>query len=210
MISFCRFATLVGLCLFAAAVPAQSGHDWSEFAYCLTCHGADGQGNEMIQAPAITGIEPWYLQSQLQAYRSGRRGSTDAALEMQAVAMAMDPADTQAVAHFVQGLRTLPGQALSQPGDLTAGANAYAAYCAACHGPSGQGMELLKAPAINRLSSWYLLRSMQLYRQGQRGGATHDLPAQQMAIAMSLVPDDSVLIDLVTYMQTLKPQGNEP
>jgi cytochrome c553 len=29
--------------------------------YCTTCHGADGRGNEGVQAPRLAGMEPWYL-----------------------------------------------------------------------------------------------------------------------------------------------------
>ena len=41
--------------------------------YCMTCHGAEGQGNVGIQAPRIAGMEAWYLKLQLEKFRAGWR-----------------------------------------------------------------------------------------------------------------------------------------
>jgi cytochrome c553 len=50
------------------------------YASCGACHGAQGQGNKMMNAPALAGQSDWYLVRQLDKYRSGARG--------------YDPADT--------------------------------------------------------------------------------------------------------------------
>ena len=52
----------------------------SLYASCGACHGAQGQGNKMMNAPALAGQSDWYLVRQLDKYRSGARG--------------YDPADT--------------------------------------------------------------------------------------------------------------------
>lgn len=194
---------------FMLPVHGQTADAWSEFAYCLTCHGADGQGNEMIQAPALSEIEPWYLKRQLDVYRKGLRGETAPALEMQMVARALDQQDNQSLVDFVQSLKSKP-RAAENPGDWQAGATAYAAYCAACHGASGQGNELLQSPAINRLGQWYLDRSLTLYREGLRGGADGNLQAQQMQIALSVIPADVSLDDIVAYLLHLGTSGDTP
>lgn len=41
---------------------------------CVACHGANGEGNDSLNAPAIMGQQPWYLFKQLQDYQEGQRG----------------------------------------------------------------------------------------------------------------------------------------
>lgn len=50
------------------------------YATCGACHGARGEGNELLNAPALAGQSDWYLVRQLDKYRLGARG--------------YDPADT--------------------------------------------------------------------------------------------------------------------
>jgi cytochrome c oxidase subunit 2 len=50
------------------------------YALCAACHGLNGQGNAQLSAPALTGLDDWYMVSQLELYRAGARGA--------------DPADT--------------------------------------------------------------------------------------------------------------------
>lgn len=42
---------------------------------CAACHGAQAQGNEMLGAPALQGLNDWYIQTQLNHFRLGLRGS---------------------------------------------------------------------------------------------------------------------------------------
>ena len=44
------------------------------FELCQQCHGPDGAGDEMSLAPSIAGHEQWYLEAQLNHFRSGARG----------------------------------------------------------------------------------------------------------------------------------------
>lgn len=44
------------------------------FNVCVACHGGQGEGNPALSAPRLTHLPAWYLTSQLQAYRDGRRG----------------------------------------------------------------------------------------------------------------------------------------
>jgi cytochrome c553 len=45
------------------------------FATCSACHGADGGGNEAMNAPPIAGRDDWYIVAQVQKFRSGVRGT---------------------------------------------------------------------------------------------------------------------------------------
>jgi cytochrome c553 len=69
---------------FVASVPARSAvatiaGDMAAgetlYATCSACHGMAGEGNQLFDAPALTGQSDWYMLRQLQNYRAGIRGS---------------------------------------------------------------------------------------------------------------------------------------
>ena len=41
---------------------------------CSACHGGNGQGNDALGAPALAGLNDWYLMSSYQSYLDGIRG----------------------------------------------------------------------------------------------------------------------------------------
>jgi cytochrome c oxidase subunit 2 len=47
-------------------------------AVCAVCHGADGTGNQAVNAPGLRNMNDWYLVSALERYRAGIRGSDPA------------------------------------------------------------------------------------------------------------------------------------
>ena len=48
------------------------------YASCKVCHGENAEGNEALHAPALAGLNDWYLLAQLRNYREGIRGSDPA------------------------------------------------------------------------------------------------------------------------------------
>ena len=44
------------------------------FQSCAACHGADGEGNEAMHAPALRGQNDFYLVNQLKNFKAGWRG----------------------------------------------------------------------------------------------------------------------------------------
>jgi cytochrome c553 len=42
---------------------------------CLSCHGAQGIGQESLQAPALTSLDPVYIARQIRHFRDGVRGA---------------------------------------------------------------------------------------------------------------------------------------
>jgi len=42
---------------------------------CAACHGANGEGNEILGAPQLNGLNDWYLATQLNHFRLNLRGS---------------------------------------------------------------------------------------------------------------------------------------
>jgi cytochrome c553 len=45
---------------------------------CAACHGVNGQGNQAIGAPSLSGLDDWYLVTQLNNFRLGLRGTDNA------------------------------------------------------------------------------------------------------------------------------------
>jgi len=68
-------ALIAGAALILAAAPALAGDPEAgrkKAAQCRTCHGIDGIAR-IPEAPHIAGESELYLETQLEAFRSGRR-----------------------------------------------------------------------------------------------------------------------------------------
>jgi cytochrome c oxidase subunit 2 len=92
------------------------------------------------------------------------------------------------------------------PVDIVAGKSLYG-NCAACHGMDGAGNEVLKAPNLTGLESWYLSRQLRYFRDGVRGDHPADLAGQQMAAISKSVPEPEDVSNLIAYINTLVPQN---
>ena len=78
------------------------------YALCASCHGADGKGNQQMNAPRLAGTSDWYLLGALQKYKDGIRGSNLAnANAMMMRGMAMSLTDEQAMKDVVAHINTL-------------------------------------------------------------------------------------------------------
>lgn len=79
------------------------------YTSCGACHGVNAEGNEALGAPALTGLNDWYLVRQLENYRDGIRGS-DAAdtygAQMRASTQLLG--DDKAITDVVSYISTLP------------------------------------------------------------------------------------------------------
>ena len=95
-----------------AATPAVHGGDAAKgqaaYALCASCHGADGKGNQQMNAPRLAGTSDWYLLNALRKYKAGTRGSNPAnATAMLMRGMAMSLADEQAMKDIIAHINTL-------------------------------------------------------------------------------------------------------
>jgi cytochrome c oxidase subunit 2 len=78
------------------------------FSVCASCHGADGAGNPLLQAPRLAGMSDWYLLRQLQSFRTGVRGmgSPDSpGARMRAIVMTLQ--EESAMADVIAYIATL-------------------------------------------------------------------------------------------------------
>ena len=84
--------------IFPASVNAAS-LDIDSMQLCQSCHGADLEGNKMLGAPSISGMQEWYLYRQMKNYQKGLRGIHSEDLSGQVMRMSIlnfDDANTSA------------------------------------------------------------------------------------------------------------------
>jgi cytochrome c oxidase subunit 2 len=78
------------------------------YAACAACHGAKGEGNSELQAPALAGQTDWYLVTQLQRFQSGMRGYSPQDAQGTAMRAAVNALpDSRAIADVVAYINTL-------------------------------------------------------------------------------------------------------
>jgi cytochrome c oxidase subunit 2 len=87
-------------------------------------------------------------------------------------------------------------------GDAVRGQGLYA-VCSTCHGPSGEGMKEMNAPALAGREEWYLIRQIQNFKTGVRGSHPADIYGRQMAPMAAVLPDAQAIEDVAAYLRSL-------
>jgi cytochrome c553 len=166
---------------------------------CATCHGAQGQGNAAIGAPALAGDGVAYLREQLANFTAGRRANPI----MQPIAAGLSAAQRDAVAAFFAGLPSAPlhpaplptgplhkGQAPADPlGVRLALRGAWSRSlpaCTQCHGPGGIGVPP-SFPHLAGLTAPYMIAQLEAFRSGGRPPGPLGLMG---AVAAKLTPKE--------------------
>jgi cytochrome c oxidase subunit II len=174
---------------------------------CVTCHGAQAQGNKALSAPALAQQEPWYLVAQLVKFKSGARGAhpkdTQGALMRPMAAQLVDAAAIANVVAYIKTLKPTP-QVAALKGDAVAGKATFTKVCAACHGPAGKGMLALKTPALAGQADWYMVTQLNKFKAGIRGADPRDVTGAQMRPMAAQLKDDAAVANVVTYIASLK------
>lgn len=176
------------------------------FVTCEPCHGARAEGKEALNAPTLAGQEPWYLERQIENFRSGRRGTHDSDLYgMQMRPMALELASddkVRAIVAYVSELQP-PERRPSVEGDVDRGADLFL-VCAVCHGDDGGGNEELGAPRLTVQQDWYLVRQILNFKDGLRGYHADDRYGQEMLRMTGTLEDKQAIRDVVAYIHTLE------
>jgi cytochrome c553 len=193
---------------------------------CTFCHGDSLQGNDRRDGPALAGLEAWYLELQMQNYRKGIRGNRAEDVPGQVMyfsrGMLRNDETIKNLARYISTLE--PGKPMapngigerpylwdspyagldpSISGDSEEGKKTYSSVCTACHGPNGQGIEVLGSANLTYLSEIYLARQLMYFRDGIRGSHPEDTRGQQMAAIAKTLTDDQSIADVVAYISEL-------
>ncbi len=171
---------------------------------CANCHGSALTGDQATGAPNLTVLPSWYVERQLQNYQRGWRG--------EAVAAAAPDAHTLdgpgiAAATALVASRPEHASAPTLEGDAERGGVLYRT-CATCHGELAQGNQALNAPPLAGQNDWYLVRQIENYQTGGRGGAPGDIWGAQMRASTGVLGDAAAVRDVVAYVSTLKTKTN--
>lgn len=197
----------IGLALFAVGSFAQDvGHGAEDYKLCASCHGFKGEGNALVNAPALASQEDWYLERQIRNFRDGVRGaSSDDAHGYVMAQMTRGLASDAKIADIVAYIGTLPAPHSENTvdGDAGRGKTHYSA-CAACHGESAEGNAVLNAPALATTGDWYQVRQLRLFKEGLRGAHVDDVYGQQMRPMAAILVDDAAIRDVVSFINSLK------
>ncbi|NMH60609.1 c-type cytochrome [Alteromonas ponticola] len=166
---------------------------------CAACHGPDG--NSMIEAnPKIAGQHENYLLKQLKEFKlaaktGGEEGRNSAIMTAQVANLSEQDLEDLA-AYFASQEATPgatpeeyiePGAALYRGGDEERGITA----CIACHGPSGNGMQLAGFPDISGQHAAYTIDQLKAFRKGARN---NDMNGMMRDIAQKLTDEDMTIL----------------
>jgi cytochrome c oxidase subunit 2 len=177
----------------------------ASFQICKTCHGQQGEGQQTLNAPNLTGQFDWYTERQLHHFKAGIRGADAKDIYgAQMRPMAMTLADDAAVKNVVAYIQTLP---VAQPeptldGDADKGKPLYV-VCATCHGQKAEGNVALNAPRLNNQQDWYILRQLQNFKAGIRGKHPQDTYGAQMAPMAMTLADEQAMKNVIAYIISL-------
>lgn len=137
---------------------------------CATCHGSDARGAKAF--PNLTDAEWQYggtSAAVMQTITNGRIGV------MPALGAALGDDGTDAVVEYVL---SLSGSSNADADALGTGQQKYMQFCAACHGPTGQGMQALGAPNLTN-DIWLHGGSAETIRDIIMNGRQNQMPAQK-------------------------------
>ena len=185
-----------------AIAPASAGQ--TAYAICASCHGAEGQGNAMMHAPALAGQEDWYLKRQINKFKDGQRGThADDLYGMQMRPMAMMLQDDAQIDTVVGYIASLPAahSELTLGGDAAKGEASYM-MCLACHGADAEGNAAMNAPSLIGLPDWYIVSQLKNYKAGVRGTDPKDIEGMMMRPMAMTIPDEATMNNIAAFIHS--------
>ncbi|WP_246125330.1 c-type cytochrome [Exilibacterium tricleocarpae] len=176
------------------------------FATCAVCHGQRAEGKRALQAPGLTALSAAYIARQLRNFAAGTRGAhpedTHGAQMAAAVSQLGEGPVLERLATYIAALPAVTPEA-TVSGDLKRGKDFYSMVCGSCHGPAAEGNVKLQAPALAGTDDWYLVRQLEHFRAGIRGGEGADALDVQMRSMAQILPDTAAVHNVVAYIQSL-------
>jgi cytochrome c oxidase subunit 2 len=148
---------------------------------------------------------------QLKNFKAGIRGAhPDDTFGAQMRPMAMVLTDDQAIADVVAYITSLdmPEPVRTIEGDLELGKQAYET-CVPCHGENGQGAMALDSPRLSNQHDWYIVRQLENFKAGIRGGHQNDIYGAQMRIMSQMLETDARVSAVAAYIATMEYQPGE-
>jgi cytochrome c553 len=164
---------------------------------CAECHQPEGWGLPDGSYPQLAGQHKQVIIKQLADIRAGVRVNPEMMrwVEPKRIADARGVAD---VAGYIDTLELSVNGGKGPGQDLERGGELYAASCARCHGPEGEGNGPEFVPRIQSQHFAYLLRQFQAIRDGRRGNADPDMQSHVQGVTDA---DARVILDYVSRLE---------
>ncbi len=188
----------------SAHQPGDAAAGKALYQVCASCHGLQGEGNQALNSPKLSGQEDWYIKRQLSYFKHGIRGADEQdTFGQQMAPMAATLVDESAMDNIAAYIQTLPDQPATHTitGNAKKGEKLYIT-CGKCHGKQGEGRWAVNAPRIAGMNDWYLKTQLMNFKHGIRGAHPQDITGQQME-TMVLSLNDGKINDLIAYINTL-------
>jgi cytochrome c oxidase subunit 2 len=188
-----------------AKQPGNAQMGQAQYAVCAACHGANGEGNQVLNSPKIAGQEAWYLRRQLEYFKDGTRGAhPDDVYGRQMAPMAATLVNDQVIEDVIAYIETFPDTPPTHTvtGDIEKGKDIYTT-CGACHGYNGEGRFAVNAPRQAGMSDWYLVTQLENFRSGVRGAHDNDKYGMSMSLMAAILRSEERINDVVAYINTL-------
>ena len=216
MMSSVRTHTVMGFALALSLLltacedprPDKASMKYSADLYdgCVQCHGENGEGKQEIGAPAIAGLERWYVKAQLRKFKQGHRGfhvDDLAGTRMEPMARALDTDEkVDLVAAYVASLPATDPPATLEGGNAETG-KIYFSACVQCHGADAGGNMDELGPPLAGASDWYLLTQLQNFKAGVRGTHPDDVTGAKMRPFSMTLANEQAMKDVIAYIGTL-------
>jgi cytochrome c oxidase subunit 2 len=119
--------------------------------------------------------------------------------------MAQTVASEPVLENVIAHIETLPDSAAPPTiiGDARRGRQLYM-NCSVCHGPNGEGRWGTNAPPLAAMSDWYLVRQLEYFQAGIRGGHPEDIYGDQMHMMANVLIQDGAINDVVAYINSMR------
>lgn len=174
---------------------------------CTSCHGDQGQGNELLYAPAIGGQQDYYIESQLNQFRMGLRGTHDSDIHGQTMKAIADNLSEADIRLFSRLFSELPPAAKNEglSGNVEQGEELYQSTCMSCHGTTAQGNKLLRTPNLKILDAAYISRQIAHFSNNQRGkDIKGNISAIWMRSVSTQIDTENQIQDIAAYLNSLR------
>lgn len=179
----------------------------SLYTTCAVCHGQNAEGMASLNSPALVNQEPYYLEMQLNNFRTNKRGVHEKDVfgaQMLPMAKVLDSDGIADVIAYIKTLEPSNPEPTLEGGNVANGENYYNMICGACHGPGATGIESLHSPKLIGMQDWYLERQINNFRDSIRGTAKGDVFGAQMQQIAASIPEDQTVKDVVAYINSLQ------
>jgi len=174
---------------------------------CATCHGTKGEGKVEVKSPSIASLPAWYVQRQLENFQQDRRGAHPQDVEgqmMRAMAKALNPEQTRALAALIEGLPRVHSEPTIKAG-VERGREVFEDRCMECHRFNGEGEIVFGAAPLMGLQDWYIAAQLRKFKTGLRGAAKDDANGQKMVhVTASFIEDDEMVQSIAAWLMKLR------